>query len=1058
MDSGNVQTANRPGRIPDRRRKTAQSQQKSVAPDFQYESDRSSTLDSLKFLMAANQRDEFRHGKSRQDDILFAAKRARAQMPPQFREPPSSTGSHGTITASSIHLDNNNDGTCSSTPSSSAFSAGPDAESTRASVHFQRGCHRVHKTTGRFSGSEDGDGSKGKKKTVSNILNGIANTSALFRTFKEWRPDDETDLEIFRDQEQIRDHDDHSSCAEDNPSTTNFGVLDNLAQYDKENHVPPRSSPPITARPLERRERAVLQPTVQNESDMSIVISAAVHEQSLGKKSIANAASSLRQEVLATATTQRTTNGKASKNSNNKKPQVTRQPSPLLDELTSPETSADTGEDVKPGIETVLAPEDRIGSAAVAGKTESRDAATSQSFIVPSKSFPLLHNIVTTGTLRFTPGAFFYGTSVDAQRKYQLPPGPVPNDEKEIFIDVENIRKEVIRLQEHDEMLQDEIFQGEKKYRTLLERFYSSTHKSSDSGFNSGSELAQPLKDSQEQNQALQTRIMELEVASDLARTRDKEQAQVIADLTTQRNAALQRAASFADKCNKLAADAEAVREKLATSSHRPNQLTRRVQQLEQMVAERDRVIKALKDEREAANSSRREECRLHKDHIARINAEKNMLSGDHAKCAEEKATLAATKNALAQRKAALKEQVHAMRQQCRDREATFHAVVDRQRTQIAKLQLLLKNKETSMRQLDEDFRKLRESWSSKDETLMRMTEVFQAWPGGFSSERWETMHTEATTEDEEKRGKRNDADNLTTDHDEYQSDFGEQEEEGIPNNHKLPFTSQQQKDIREDSDNDASDVGQSAMDHSVEENMTSAFIIPDLDFQTEENEDEDECPAELPDDEKPDGPKATSTETRNPTDEFAASQKTVSFRTNKVMHTVEGPTGSSASPASTLCKHSQVNCVICCQKAGPPLDNEKVTVAVPRPILANGAEAASVAAEGAASYAQRLAAKPGMSPGDALAYVMKLLNDERRHLWMQIQASRKEGAAEETRNETARRPRQVSREPEELWKAYVLKVEQLNRLDDVLEGQRVAGQDMSREMIDVTITRILQA
>ena len=496
MDYRSVPRASNAGRTPAARKTSHQrapSNDTENAPGFlNFDSDRSTTLDSLKDLMAFSQRPT----RARQDDILFAAKNARAQMPPQFREPPSSTGSHGTITTDSIHLGRRDDITADSA-ASSTFSAPPDAESTRASMHYQRGSHHVQRTTGRI-----GKDTREDKKATTDMLSGIVNTSALFRTFKEWKPEDVTDASIFED---------------DAPSTTNFGVVNKLSQRDQENCGPIPSSPAAPAlKPKNiyadlpvRRSRNVLQPTVQNESDLSVVMTSPAQKPAtkpttqpspLRKASTAVPAPILKKS--ATVGSMRSTEG-----SKRQQRVTVVEDSPLMDDLTSPETSAGSREDVDLGVRTVAAPVSRSVSpprATAMARSVNIDGATNQSFIVPSKSFPLLHNLV-TGTLKFTPGAYFYGNTADAQRKYQLPAGNIPEDEKEIFVDIDNIREEVMRLQEHDEMLQNEIVQGEIKYKSLLDRFYGLAPRS-DSAITP--DFDEPLKESQEENECKYTMRM----------------------------------------------------------------------------------------------------------------------------------------------------------------------------------------------------------------------------------------------------------------------------------------------------------------------------------------------------------------------------------------------------------------------------------------------------------------------------------------------------------------------------------------------------------------------
>ncbi|CAK7269158.1 hypothetical protein SEPCBS57363_003459 [Sporothrix epigloea] len=1076
MDHRSGPTASRASRAPTARYKDNSNSQYN---HVNYDSDRSTTLDSLKDLMKLSQRTR----QARQKDILSAAKHARSQMPAQFREPPSSTGSHGTITTSSIHIDEDfptnrhNDELTAGSTSSSTFSAGPDAESTRASVHYQRGSHRVRKSTGRF-GHNDGD----EKRTATEILSGVVNTSALFRTFQEWRPDDVTETGIFEDADAGTQNDDLNA-----ESTTNFGVIDRPGLFDKENCGPVIKKSGLFTNPV-RQNRPVLQATVQNETDLSIAMTAAALQPALKSLPLRKASSMRASSATAPAPAPKkldaTVSTKCNEQKTNQQQQNIQQTaadfehSPLLDEITSPETSVSSREDIDLGVSTAAAPVSEVAApkrvssampvpvskAVTLAKADSNDGATNQSFIVPSTSFPILRNLV-TGTIRFTPGNYFYSKSINAQNKFQLPTGPMPEDEKEIFVDIEAVREEVKRLQEHDEMLQHEIIQGEIKYKSLLDRFYIMAHKSQDSVAAANSDHI--LLRCQEENRLLESKILELESDLDIIHTQYEEQEQASASLESDRNAAVKRANAAADKADKLDAELESLRERLANSAHRPKlEAQRRIQQLEQKVAERERVIKALEGEREAANSSHREEQRLHKERMVRMDAEKRMLSGDHAKCQDEKYALTTAKDALIHKNTSLKEKLHTLWQQCKDRETSVHAIVDHQRTQITKLQTLLREKEKSVHQLDENFRRLRESWSSKDETLMRMTEVLGQWPGGLPKEHRGALRT----------GRQNLEDiDINVKHDFGNDGNGLQSERA--NEHNLVndgFTaSQDQQDDSYDADqahsDGLSDLGTSAEDQSMDENMTSAFIIPDLEFQPENGEqcdvDEGSYSAALDEEladqlaqvhvavqnasakAKANAEAFTETATKNskikPTlskaSKMTTQQKSVSFQTSTA-NTVHRTPHFMSTSAKSACKHNRVNCVVCCQQAGSAGENEKVTVAVPRPLLAS----------------ESVLPDASMDPGSALAYVMKLLDDERRHLWMQILAMRRSGESEEARNDQ-QRPRRVLREAEALWKAYVLKVEQLNRLDDVLEGQRAAGQDMTREEIDVTITRILE-
>jgi len=147
-----------------------------------------------------------------------------------FNEPPSSTGSHATITSSSL-------------ASSATFSLGPDAESTRLDT-YKAGRHRVQRSTGRFSRAGD-------------ILENVANTSALQRTFPEWHTN-HTNL-------STRDVDfDVASPMEDNKENQPPPARDAKRAHGTELAI--RSS-------TRQQNRVGLRATVQNESDASTVLS-----------------------------------------------------------------------------------------------------------------------------------------------------------------------------------------------------------------------------------------------------------------------------------------------------------------------------------------------------------------------------------------------------------------------------------------------------------------------------------------------------------------------------------------------------------------------------------------------------------------------------------------------------------------------------------------------------------------------------------------------------------------------------------------------------------------
>jgi hypothetical protein len=97
---------------------------------------------------------------------------------------------------------------------------------------------------------------------------------------------------------------------------------------------------------------------------------------------------------------------------------------------------------------------------------------------------------------------------------------------------------------------------------------------------------------------------------------------------------------------------------------------------------------------------------------------------------------------------------------------------------------------------------------------------------------------------------------------------------------------------------------------------------------------------------------------------------------------------------------------------------------------------------------------RPTMPPGDALAIVLKELDDEARHLEMQMQAKMLE--LFKLDKATHGRKRKLLRvEYQDLQREYENKTAQIYRLHDVLEGQKRAGQLMTQEEVDVTVASI---
>ncbi|KYK57537.1 hypothetical protein DCS_04548 [Drechmeria coniospora] len=151
------------------------------------------------------------------------------------------------------------------------------------------------------------------------------------------------------------------------------------------------------------------------------------------------------------------------------------------------------------------------------------------------------------------------------------------------------------------------------------------------------------------------------------------------------------------------------------------------------------------------------------------------------------------------------------------------------------------------------------------------------------------------------------------------------------------------------------------------------------------------------------------------------------------------------------LCKHSCQNCIVCTRitshrgvVASSDVASGKKRVLVPRPVPVSDRD---VSAEDAT-------VRPSQSPGHALALVIKGLEDESRHI--QLELSRVQAEYNGSDKSLGRRERlKLADGIRTLLKRLEVKNDQIYSLYDVLEGQKAAGQAMSEEEIEVTVLNI---
>jgi len=177
---------------------------------------------------------------------------------------------------------------------------------------------------------------------------------------------------------------------------------------------------------------------------------------------------------------------------------------------------------------------------------------------------------------------------------------------------------------------------------------------------------------------------------------------------------------------------------------------------------------------------------------------------------------------------------------------------------------------------------------------------------------------------------------------------------------------------------------------------------------------------------------------------------------------TAEGFVGKETCPALSndarrildgLCEHTCRNCVVCARivshrgtvSAAEMADGKKrVKVSRPVPVTDRQADVDEYDAT----------MRPARSPGHALALVIKSLEDEAAHLSMEL--AKLQARYNELDKSMGKRDRRVLvDEINRTLRMLESKNDQVYALYDVLEGQKVAGQAMSEEELEMTIQSI---
>ncbi|KAK2594329.1 hypothetical protein QQS21_007974 [Conoideocrella luteorostrata] len=151
------------------------------------------------------------------------------------------------------------------------------------------------------------------------------------------------------------------------------------------------------------------------------------------------------------------------------------------------------------------------------------------------------------------------------------------------------------------------------------------------------------------------------------------------------------------------------------------------------------------------------------------------------------------------------------------------------------------------------------------------------------------------------------------------------------------------------------------------------------------------------------------------------------------------------------LCKHSCRNCIVCSRitsHRGVISSSEaasgKKRVSVSRPVPVTDRDVTG----------DDPTMRPSQSPGHALALVIKGLEDEAEHL--QLELTRLQSEYNSSDKAIGRRDRlSLAESIRTLLKRMEVKNDQIYSLYDVLEGQKAAGQAMSEEEVEMTVLNI---
>jgi hypothetical protein len=145
------------------------------------------------------------------------------------------------------------------------------------------------------------------------------------------------------------------------------------------------------------------------------------------------------------------------------------------------------------------------------------------------------------------------------------------------------------------------------------------------------------------------------------------------------------------------------------------------------------------------------------------------------------------------------------------------------------------------------------------------------------------------------------------------------------------------------------------------------------------------------------------------------------------------------------LCAHNAENCVLCTRILSSSTDNAKSTVQIAKPIPVSDRMPL------AKPYEEEPTLRPSVAPGLALATVIKTLQDELAHAKIQLSQWQSVYAKLDV-SLGMRKRKAVKSKIDGLLKEVERKADQVYALFDVLEGQKMAGQELSESEVEVTL------